>query len=207
MEPKQRKKVVYLGIAILAGIAANYFFGWLIYYKPAFNGRVIDTETKEPIKGAVVAVFYYSRPIIGGPGGISSGVIAVKETLTNEKGGFHIPLYLRVIHPLSIESRVKFSIYKPGYGNYPDHHVSPPRPGVGAEQFFSGELGTPGEFEWLSKKIKVTYGVVELPKLKTREERLRANPGSPMHFRSKELPLLYEAINEEMKRFGLSEAK
>ena len=50
---------------------------------------------------------------------------------------------------------------------------------------------------------KVTFGLVELPLLKTRKDRLRATPGGPTDFGSKELPLLYKAINKERIGFGL----
>ena len=33
-------------------------YSWLYYSKPEFRGRVIDTETKQPVEGAVVVVLY-----------------------------------------------------------------------------------------------------------------------------------------------------
>lgn len=47
------------------------------------------------------------------------------------------------------------------------------------------------------------YKLLGLKKTKTKEERLRAMPSSPTDFRSKELPLLYKAINDERRRFGI----
>ena len=81
------------------------------------------------------------------------------------------------------------------------------------ENFFSADdFGKQGEVEiaigddWGSTQ-SVTFGVVELPKVQTKKERLRAMPGGPGGLRSKQLPLLYKAINEERKRFGLGEVK
>jgi hypothetical protein len=53
----------------------------------------------------------------------------------------------------------------------------------------------------------VVYGIVELPKLETKEERLRAIPGRPSGVYEEDLPLFYRAINEEhdlleVKRLG-----
>lgn len=177
--------------------------GWLIYHKPEFKGRVIDAETKAPIAGAVVVATYY-KSTMGVPHHYSS-VINVRETLTDQNGEFSIPSYTTLIQPLSMSSFVQFIIYKPDYGNFPHQHVSPPKPGVRPEDFFSGDYGNNGEVTWLDKKIKVTFGIVELPKLFTKEERLRAIPGRPSDTTSKELPLLYKAINDERKAFGLEE--
>lgn len=179
MEAKKRKKIIYWSIAIVAGITVQYYLGWLISFKPAFNGRVIDAETKESIEGAVVAVIYRWYPIIGPPGGVNSVEYDARETLTNEKGEFHIPLTLVITGPFGIRPYVDFIIFKPGYGSYPDYHVSPPSPGVGPEEFFTGELGEKGEVEWLSKKISVTYGVVELPRVKTIIEQHGIRPTAP----------------------------
>ena len=55
------------------------------YHKPAFQGKVIDAETKEPIDGAVVVVIYKKYPIISGPGGGGESIMDIKETLTNAK--------------------------------------------------------------------------------------------------------------------------
>lgn len=192
---------------------------WLIYHKPEFKGKVIDAETKEPIEGAVVVAMYYKSPIISGPGGGSASIIHIKETLTDEKGEFYIPSYTTIIQPNSVEEFAAFIIYKPGYVNYPsrfpaygsfpDYRASPLKymssPAV--ENFFlKDSFGKQGEIV-LSfappEKGYGTHGVVELPRLKTREERLRATPSPPSDFK-KDCPLLYKAINEERKGFGLN---
>ncbi|MBN2467698.1 MAG: hypothetical protein JXD19_06055, partial [Deltaproteobacteria bacterium] len=54
-----------------------------------------------------------------------------------------------------------------------------------------------------SRVIPVTYGIVELPKLETREERLRAIPGRPSGLYEEDLPLLYKVIKEEHDRLGV----
>lgn len=202
----------YLFSILLIVIAMTFSsvqsFAWLIYHKPEFRGRVIDAETKEPIEGAVVVAVYNKYTI--SPIERYSSVIDAKETLTDKNGEFYFPSYSTLIQPFSGEGLARFIIYKPGYGNFPDKQITP----IGVsddETFFSKGIGKTGELEGLVDRkiamIKVTFGIVELPKLKTREERLRAIPSSPTDIRSKELPLLYRAINEEGRRFGLGEVK
>lgn len=147
---------------------------WMGYHKPAFNGKVIDAETKEPIEGAVVVAIYKKYPIISGPGGGSESIMDIKEILTNAKGEFYFPSYTTLIQPFSIEGSATFIIFKPGYGSFPNYHVSPPKVGVNPEEFLSrGRIGEEGEIEWkgIGTKTKVTFGIVELPPLKTKEER------------------------------------
>jgi hypothetical protein len=188
---------------ILISDSTLSYAGWLIYHKPEFKGKVIDAETKEPIEGAVVVAIYEKHTLISGPGGGYSSVIKVKETLTDKKGEFHFPPYTTLIQPNSIEDTVEFIIYKPGYGSYPGREIYPFNY-VGPEYTFSKELSSKEEIQ---KGIFIIHGIVELPKLKTRYERLRAIPATPTDYRSKELPLLYKAMNEENKRFGLGEEK
>jgi hypothetical protein len=185
--------------------------GWLVYRKPEFKGKVIDAASREPIKGAVVAVMYYSAPILTGPGGGSPYIIHVKESLTDENGMFLIPSYTTLIQPNSLEDRAEFIIYKPGYGKLPSSKVIPDIHFIDPEEYFSKPIGMEGEMRWesgsQSRVIPVTYGIVELPKLETKEERLRAIPGRPSGVYEEDLPLFYRAINEEhdlleVKRLG-----
>jgi hypothetical protein len=182
--------------------------GWLVYRKPEFKGKVIEAASREPIKGAVVVAMYYSAPILTGPGGGSPYIIHVKETLTDENGMFLIPSYTTLIQPNSLEDRAEFIIYKPGYGKLPSSKVIPDVHYIDPEEYFSKPLGKEGEMHWesgsQSRVIPVTYGIVELPKLETKEERLRAAPSTRLgELRQEDIPLLYNAINEDRKRFGL----
>ena len=201
---------VFLIAAILIILIGNSAFaGWLIFHKPPFKGMVVDAVTKEPIEGAVV-VAVYNKDVFGPSGGYTS-VVKVKETLTDENGKFFFSAFSTIIHPFSIEYYATFIIYKPGYGNFPRNRITPPS-GISLqtkEKYFLAEnFRKKGKVKVLehgkrNSVRKVTFGLVELPPLKTRKERLRAAPGGPTDFGSKELPLLYKAINEERKGFGL----
>lgn len=163
-------------LLLLVVVTPSHAFWWMVYHKPAFKGKVIDAETKEPIEGAVVVVIYEKYPIISGPGGGSASIMNIKEFLTDKNGEFYAPSYTTIIQPFSIEAYASFIIFKPGYGSFPWHRVSPPMElSLDAiMEFFSRETGTEGEIGWdykKDKKIKVVFGIVELPKLKTREGR------------------------------------
>jgi len=201
---------------LMVGYCAPCLADWLIFQKPEFKGKVIDAETKAPIEGAVVVVVYEKH--VYGPAGGYSTVVKVKEILTDKNGKFFFPPYSTIIHPFSKEDDAYFIIYKPGYGDFPNNRVSPPS-GISSqtiERFFLAETyGKQGEIpvkvktegKWNYTKQKVTFGLAELPPLKTQKERLEAIPGGPTDFGSKELPLLFKAMNEENRRFGLGEIK
>ncbi len=210
--------LVLIIAGILLSLAAKSQAGWLIYGKPEFKGKVIDAETKEPIEGAVIVAVYSKKAIRIAPESVSI-TIDVKETLTNKEGNFLIPSYTTIIDPFAWSKEVNFIIFKPGYGSFPDWRIRPPR-GMGMEitfeKFFSGEVGVEKEV-WVttdpwkigaeSKKEKVAFGVVELPKLKTRDERRKASRVGVTGYRSKDLPLLYKTLNEEQRYLGMPESE
>ena len=200
--------IIAISMSLMTIFSTSCFAWWFIYHKPSYMGKVIDSETKEPIEGAVAVAMYYKYPIISGPGGGSASIIHIKEALTDKNGKFCILSYTTVIQPLSTEDQTEFIIYKPGYGKFPHERVSPPKPmsSPAIERFFWKEsFGKQGEiilnFGPLKKGYGI-YGVVELPPLKTRKERLRAVPSPPTD-KIKDTPLLYKAINEEYKGFNL----
>ena len=189
---------------------------WMGYHKPAFKGKVIDAETKEPIEGAVVVVVYHKTSM--GIAESYSVTINVKEALTDKNGEFYIPSYTTLIQPLSWENMANFIIFKPGYGNFPVYQRTPS--GIkpkDEEIFFSRETGKEGELEmWIDgekqpelKTIKVTFGVVELPKLKTREEREKALsiPNLPLEFTCYKIKNLVRLLGEEYVNLGYSDYK
>ncbi len=203
-------RFIILAMLLLSFTVTSSEAGWLIYHKPEFRGKVTDAETKEPIEGAVVVVAYFKYTV--GIAGQDTSVIKTKETLTDKNGDFYFPAYTTIIQPLSGEDKAEFIIYKPGYGSFPNYQLAPSWRMTDQEGFFSRGIGGTGELSGtVNTIVKVTFGIVELPKLKTRKERLRAMPSwpteSPGDERATELPLLYKAIIEEDKRLGLREVK
>ena len=211
-------KKAYLSFSIpilfLVFHSASCLAGQIIFHKPEFKGKVIGAETKTPIEGAVVVAFYYKQSIVdwGGP---SNYLTHYKEVLTDKNGEFYFPAYTTIISPNAVEYPTEFIIYKPGYGNFPNNTMSPPTniDRQTTENFFIVEnFGkqldvkvvdwTGGKWNYITQKV--TFGLVELPLLNTYKDRLNAIPGNePTGFGSKELPLLFKAINDERKAFGL----
>jgi len=152
-----------------------------LYHKPAFAGKVIDAETKEPIEGAVAVVAYHKAAMGLGAGQISS-IINVRETLTNSDGLFQIPSYTTLIFPFTWQTDATFIIYKRGYGAFPGQQKYPPPLSLSDNEiYFSEGIGAEREFEaftsaWKREIVKVKLGIVELPKLMTKEERIKAKP-------------------------------
>ena len=196
------------GLFFICSVTPSHAFWWMGYHKPAFQGKVIDAETKKPIEGAVVVAIYGKYPIISGPGGGSQSIMDIKEILTNAKGEFNFPSYTTIIQPFSIEGSATFIIFKPGYGSFPNGRVYPPmRLSLPAlEDFFSGKVGTEGEVAWDFEKEKVTFGIVELPKLKTREEMRMSRPSPVGEFSDrKKQKQFIRLLNEELRKLGLGE--
>lgn len=192
------KMTTLLSLLFILVLNVSQSHAWLIYHKPEFSGKVIDTETKKPIEGAVV-VAVYNKSTIGLGAGTISSIISVQEALTDKDGMFHIPSYTTLIQPFSWEIGTAFIIFKPGYVS-----IS----GLNLEECLSGGMFKESELPWLYNqqlKYKISSGVVELPKLKTREERNKASMIGVSGYRSKDLPLLYKAINEEDRYLGIPE--
>ncbi len=210
--------LLFFTVILFFLIASSSVFAadWLIFKKPAYKGKVIDAETKEPIEGAVVVVVY-RKENFGYPAGGYKTIVNVKETLTDKKGEFYFSSYTTLIQPLSMGTFTTFIIFKPGYGNFPEYRAYPPKgiPLDVLEEFFIGETGKEGELvereksggdESIINRWKVTFGVVELPKLKTREERLKALQSADIpgpDIPSRKMQNLIRLFNEEAVSLGL----
>ena len=128
-------------------------FGYLDRSRGPYQGRVIDAETKEPIAGAVVLAIWRRDKVY--PLQMNKEFYVGREVLTGRDGRFRMEAH-------DIESGAprrtflpEFVIYSPGYGWFPSYHVQPKGPTGG--KLFEGDGVT-----------------VELPLLKTRDDRLRA---------------------------------
>lgn len=162
------------------------------YAAGPWKGRIIDIETKEPIEGAVVLAVWMRA--YRTPAGDNTYFYNAKEVLTDKEGRFEISAY-RPINLLPIISYIKkpeFTIFKPGYL----------RIEVSLDENVTNKAVELTEWR-LGKTFKISSGIIELPKLKTREERLRNIPGGPTDVGGDKLPILYKLINEERRHLGL----
>lgn len=149
-----------------------------IYADGPYHGKVIDKETKQPIEGAaVLAVWWKETAMIGHP---IESVHDVQETLTDQDGNFTIPGTSTVsLNPFSRIHEPVFTIFKPGYEAIGNRRLKPPDKG---------------------ERI-----VLELGRLKTREEKLRNMdallPGP--HVPEEKYPNLIRLRNIERVNLGL----
>lgn len=147
-----------------------------------FSGKVIDADTKEPIAGAVVlAVYYFTSYTVAGS---NSYVEDGQETLTDENGEFKLPRARRWFVLRRGYPEGALTIFKPGYGVFPDHKRSE---AVGANK------------SWPPPKKYIVY---KIPKLKTKEERIRNLPSSYSDIPYNMKKQYIKSINVERKALG-----
>src|SRR3990170_5561703 len=134
----------------------------------SWKGKIIDIETKEPLEGAVVLAVW--ERVYRTPAGASSYFYEAKEVLTDKEGKFEIPLYtpINLVPLISYMRGPLFTIFKPGYGSLT----------MVLDKYLKGVTAEVYEMELSGKKYRLSTGVIELPSLKTREERRKNLPGS-----------------------------
>ena len=184
-EARRRSTPLGLGPPIMrdqAGKVIRIPRGWQLYYKPAFEGKVADKKTGNPIKGAVVAAIYYARqdtPISKYIEPIEP--VEVKQTLTDKDGRFQFPSHEVMIPPGYTVDQVEFSIFSSDYASL--NRLS-------LENIFTGKQPDVGKGELYLKwndelSINFAPGIVKLPKLRTIEEmRLNALSMSLLNIQS-----------------------
>ena len=190
-------RIIALVFLISLSSAACSEAGWLIYHEPEFKGKILDYDTKQPIEGAVVVAEYKKTTWWLSPHKTSS-TIDVRETLTDKDGNFRFPSYTTVLLPISWQIPTTFTIFKPGYASISNWNL---------EKNLTEGIVNEDEVPWLYNKdlkIKFAPGLVGLPKLKTREERLKAMPSivgeASDYKKQKELIRL---LNSERRNIGL----
>jgi len=208
--------ILFVMNLLMGSLFLSPCYGWLIFHKPAYKGRVIDATTGKPIEGVVAVAVYYVEDIIGGPGGPNSWVKNYKEAQTDKDGIFCISSYTRLMGPNSAVDKTEFIFYKPGFCVYWGETI-PDYMKVGPDKYFTEKIGKKGETFYGTIKdispegrprerdnpLSFNYGIVKLQPIDNREERLTAMPDSPYLSTSKELPLFFKALNQERQTLGL----
>ncbi len=192
----KRKRFVFPTVLLIMIVLTS---GCFIYSEQAFKGTILDIDTKQPIEGAVVVVEYKKAYISLGAGKVDY-IMDVRETLTDKEGNFQFPSHVTLSSPISTQIPTAFIIFKPGYASLE----------LGSQSFTGEEIKeVEGSWPGLNQlKYRVRgRGIVELPKLRTREERLKAEEIGISGFHSKDLPLLYKALNDEEKYLSIPERK
>ncbi len=167
-----------------------------------FNGRVVDADTKEPIEGAAVVVYWYEASWIP----LGEWIVRlkdVKETLTDKNGEWTIKgpagsganslAYHTALAGVTFYTRKPgFIVFKPSYCSWPN--------GFSIDAC-NGRMHITGHKE----KIMGEGGTLELPKLTAREDRLRTLPGPIAGKGTLEKQTEFiKLINQESRNLGLS---
>ena len=155
-----------------------------------YQGKVVDVDTKEPIEGAVVFVYWSQSHFFGG-----STFIDAQETLTDKNGDFYLA-GIWVFNPWKrLVSHALMVIYKSGY--------SPIETGGWKKwKEFDPVLDPPMKKYVL--KVEDGKPVMILKKLTIKERRRYSTPGTSGIPHNKKKMLIKE-INKERKFFGLGE--
>jgi len=163
---------------VSAGCAITHEYG-------PYYGKVIDEDTKEPIEGAAVLVVFYTEEY--GPAGAITRYADAVETVTEKSGEFKIPTHrVTVFRPLQgWDLYPQFRIFKPSYGCYPIHKDVKP-------------MFVPNGTLPINQ-----YVTIELPRLKTKEERLRNIDCFPVDIPDGKMNKLIELNNIESINLGL----
>jgi hypothetical protein len=184
-------------------------YAWLLYHKPSYMGKIIDADTKKPIEGFPVVVRYHKR--VYGLVGSGAEVFDIRESITDNNGIFLFKSYTTLIDPISGDDMVSFIFYKPGYSHYhyPLYYKSYVHMGADEEaEFFSKNFGKMGRLYFNidptnkqshSEWHDVIYGIIQVPKLITNEERIIAErliTETPIEF-LKRTPIYNKLCNEE----------
>ena len=188
-----RKKIILFWIISVLSLSGNCNNA---FAAGPWKGKIIDVETKEPLEGAVVLAVW--ERVYRTPAGANSYFYEAKEVVTNKAGEFEMSSYT-TINLLPIISYMRgplFTIFKPGYGSVN---------GMALGGYFTGVAPEEQDFKLEEKRYRYAAGVVELPKLKTREERLEAQSNAiPLGgVPDEKMPILLSLINVERKSLGL----
>jgi len=171
------------------------------FHKPSYEGRVVEFGSEHPLEGAVV-VALYSKDFPGGGGGSLTSSVGLHETTTDKEGRFIIPSFTRLMAPLYTENSTELFFYKPGYGNA--------RPMAIGHCFSKSKLRCiERSFQLWSPRGPRSMcgpGVIKLPRLETREDRLRAYQNTyAIKNNQNDTPMLYKATRQERKFLGMKD--
>ncbi len=192
--------ILFTACFLTGSIFAPECAAWIFFHKPAYEGRVMDAESGEPVEGVAVVAVYWKYEIIGGPAGPDSRAINWRETLTDENGLFRIPSYTTLVAPNAKAGETRFIFYKPGYWSSPVWSGRDFLWILGPDTFFTEEIGKKEEKEFgIKKEVEtITYGVINLKPADTWDERRRSSRiSTPIGAKQEDLPIINNYIKNE----------
>ncbi|MGV8073114.1 MAG: hypothetical protein AB2L11_00935 [Syntrophobacteraceae bacterium] len=120
----KKKTQKWIWTVLIAGVVLTVVGPCTITHRYGpYSGKVVETETGEPIEGAYVLVAFYTHMFtLAGP---VSQFVDTRDATTNKNGEFKIAAYrtwaLRFLHGWNDEGSIV--IYKPGYAGDSVHHI------------------------------------------------------------------------------------
>jgi hypothetical protein len=142
-----------------------------------FRGQIVDVETVQPIAGAAVLVIWWER--VDTPIQTNRKFYDARETVTDAEGRFEIPR----LSP----SFFTFRFFPPQLIYFAPSYVA------------HGEVVTPPDGQRF-----VAPTVVQMRRLKTRDELWKKSRGWPSQVPLEKIPQLINAVNAERKMLGFS---
>ncbi|GBC62275.1 hypothetical protein DENIS_3253 [Desulfonema ishimotonii] len=117
---KLKKAVTVFILFNLFTLLLNQSLSFVYYIDGPYIGRVMDAETGEPIRGAVVAgswnMIYFESPWTG----FGEAFADVHETMTDRFGWFVLPFGRKIwFWPFSVMDTAKIEVFASGYDSYP----------------------------------------------------------------------------------------
>lgn len=184
----QEKSVRWIYGTIMAAILLNAVGPCTITHKYGpYYGKVVETQTGEPVEGAYVLLAFYTEMFT--PGGFVGKFVETRDATTDKNGEFRIDAYrawaFRFPHRWRKDCYV--TIYKPGFAAFPNDGRQ-----------------LPDYLPFYSIPAK-KHVVIELPKLTTYKERWDyLGPAMPASVPDSHLKILRQMADEERKSLGLN---
>lgn len=190
-----RTKIIIMALLLVVLMTSTTEAGWLFFHESEVTGKILDIETKQPIEGALVVILYNKKTLENIIGDSYSTVIDIRETVTDKDGHFYFPSYTTVVQPFSCQADSTFIIFKAGYASIDKMEL---------KGYLYGDDATEWESSWPYPKLrllkyKTRPGIVELPKLTTKEQREVAMPSPIDGINYEKQKLLIHFLDEERK--------
>jgi hypothetical protein len=161
-----------------------------------WRAQIIDKETGKPIEGAVVFVRWEKRytSFVGEMGG--NEYYDSEEAVTDADGRFVIGARQTwTLNPLSEIYGPEFFIFKSGYGRWQFRDF---------DKWWKGDaIEVSDRVRAETRRFTADGPVLELPPLKTKEERLNVSGYMPLGVPAGRMPKYLEELNRNRQSLGL----
>jgi len=159
-----------------------------------WKAQVVDAETGQLLEGAVVLAIWHRR--YTSPGGwAGGGYYASEEVVTGADGHFVIQARstFTFLPFLTVIKGPEFIIFKPGYGRWR---------WLGSDAWPQDAYERKRRADAVREQFMGEGVVIELPPLKTREERIKGMPSLPGDVPASRMTKLLEVVDRERVFLG-----